>query len=81
MSTCPRREQILKSAEQVLGNRELAEWWLTKPALGFDHRSPCSLLMNHLGYGHVRDFLVRLECGVYQRSVGADALFPATDFY
>ncbi|APO84285.1 hypothetical protein BL240_23695 [Pseudomonas putida] len=56
-----RREQILKTAEHVLGNRELAEWWLTKPALGLDHRSPCSLLVKNLGYGHVRDFLIRLE--------------------
>ncbi|MFQ6575318.1 antitoxin Xre/MbcA/ParS toxin-binding domain-containing protein [Pseudomonas sp. UM16] len=61
-----RRQQILKCAEHVLGNRDLAERWLAKPAIGLDHRSPCSLLTDHLGYGHVRDFLVRLEFGVYQ---------------
>ncbi|WP_433885732.1 antitoxin Xre/MbcA/ParS toxin-binding domain-containing protein [Pseudomonas vranovensis] len=61
-----RREQILKCAEQALGNRDLAERWLIKPSAGLDHRSPCSLLADHLGYGHVRDDLVRLDYGVYQ---------------
>jgi len=60
-----RREQILKAAEQVFENRPLAENWLTKPALGLDHRAPCSLLVNQLGYEHVRDLLIQLEYGVY----------------
>ncbi|WP_082421405.1 antitoxin Xre/MbcA/ParS toxin-binding domain-containing protein [Pseudomonas sp. NBRC 111140] len=60
-----RREQILMTAEQVLGNSELAEAWLTKQAIGLSRRLPCMLLETDQGYTEVVDFLTRLDYGVY----------------
>ncbi|WP_207830649.1 antitoxin Xre/MbcA/ParS toxin-binding domain-containing protein [Pseudomonas sp. 43(2021)] len=60
-----RREQILMAAEQVLGNSELAEAWLTKQAIGLGRRLPCMLLETDQEYMEVVDFLVRLDYGVY----------------
>lgn len=60
-----RREQILMTAEQVFGNPELAEAWLTKQAIGLSRRLPCMLLETDQGYMEVADFLVRLDYGVY----------------
>ncbi|WP_410011100.1 antitoxin Xre/MbcA/ParS toxin-binding domain-containing protein [Pseudomonas sp. LRP2-20] len=52
------------AAEQVLGNSELAEAWLTKQAIGLGRRLPCMLLETDQGYMEVVDFLVRLDYGV-----------------
>ncbi|WBM48013.1 MULTISPECIES: antitoxin Xre/MbcA/ParS toxin-binding domain-containing protein [Pseudomonas] len=60
-----RREQILATAEQVFGNRKLAEKWFTKPAIGLGRRLPCVLLETNEGYTELADFLVRLDYGVY----------------
>ncbi|WP_181005317.1 antitoxin Xre/MbcA/ParS toxin-binding domain-containing protein [Pseudomonas putida] len=60
-----RREQILMTAEQVLGNSELAEAWLTKQAIGLSWRLPGMLLETDQGYTEVVDFLTRLDYGVY----------------
>ena len=61
-----RREQILTTAKRVFGDRKIAEIWLSKPAFGLGRFAPCSLLAKHQGYVRVRDFLVRIEYGVYQ---------------
>jgi putative toxin-antitoxin system antitoxin component (TIGR02293 family) len=53
------------TAEQVLGNPELAEAWLTKQAIGLNRRLPCMLLETDQGYTEVVDFLTRLDYGVY----------------
>ncbi|WP_406819670.1 antitoxin Xre/MbcA/ParS toxin-binding domain-containing protein [Pseudomonas sp. KnCO4] len=60
-----RREQILTTAEQVFGKRELAEVWFIKPAIGLSRRQPCMLLETDQGYLEAADFLVRLDYGVY----------------
>ncbi|WP_420066432.1 antitoxin Xre/MbcA/ParS toxin-binding domain-containing protein [Pseudomonas alkylphenolica] len=60
-----RRELILAMAEEALGSAKLAKIWFTQPAYGLGQLSPCKLLETHRGYESVRDFLVRLEHGVY----------------
>ncbi|EKT4453656.1 hypothetical protein C6A77_13170 [Pseudomonas sp. AFG_SD02_1510_Pfu_092] len=60
-----RRSRVLLSAEEVLGNRCLAENWFVKRAIGLDCRSPCSLLAELQGYELVMEHLQRLEHGVY----------------
>lgn len=60
-----RREKILTTAEQVFGNRELAEAWFTKQAIGLSRRLPCMLLETDQEYTEVADFLVRLDYGVH----------------
>ncbi|MBH3426872.1 DUF2384 domain-containing protein [Pseudomonas alkylphenolica] len=52
-------------AEEALGSAKLAKIWFTQPAYGLGQLSPCKLLETHRGYESVRDFLVRLEHGVY----------------
>lgn len=58
--------QVLSKASEVLGSREAAERWLSKPALGLNGRRPIELLSNSVGYELVNDFLIRMEYGVYQ---------------
>jgi len=60
-----RREQILTTAEQVFGNRQLAEDWFTKPAIGLGRCLPCMLLESKEGFMALADFLVRLDYGIY----------------
>lgn len=60
-----RRHEILMTGEQVFGNRELAEAWFTKPAIGLGRRLPCMLLKTNNGYTELAEFLVRLDYGVY----------------
>jgi len=57
--------EVLEKAIGVFGSRELAEEWMTKPALGLDGDSPIDLLSNSVGHEIVSDFLTRLEYGVY----------------
>ncbi|NVZ75193.1 DUF2384 domain-containing protein [Pseudomonas gingeri] len=60
-----RRDRILTQAAYVLGSYRLASEWLTRPALGLDSRTPCSLLADAGGYRQVCDHLLRIEYGVY----------------
>lgn len=57
--------EVLEKAQEVFGNRALAEEWMTRPALGLDGESPIDLLSNPVGYELVIDFLNRLDYGVY----------------
>lgn len=58
--------QILEQAIRVIGTPELAEAWMSKPAIGLDGRRPIDLLDNSIGTQLVSEFLTRLEYGVYQ---------------
>lgn len=60
-----RRDQVQSQAAYVLGNDRLASEWLSRPALGLDKRTPCSLLVDANGYRQVCDHLSRIEYGVY----------------
>ena len=60
-----RRGIILSQAAQVLGSRDLATQWFNKPARGLDYQSPCSVVTDDHGYRRVREYLDRIEYGVY----------------
>lgn len=60
-----RRDQVQGKATHVFGNDRLASDWLTRPALGLDKRTPCSLLMESKGLRQVCELLMRIEYGVY----------------
>lgn len=60
-----RRQRILRQATEVFGERSIAEHWLVRPAMGLGHFAPCSLLVQYESYIQVRDFLYRVEYGVY----------------
>ena len=56
---------ILSQATEILGSRSLAAQWFNKPARGLDYRPPCSVVTDEHGYRLVRDYLERIEYGVY----------------
>lgn len=58
--------KTLEQAIRVIGTPELAEAWMSKPAIGLDGRRPIELLDNSIGTQLVSEFLTRLEYGVYQ---------------
>jgi putative toxin-antitoxin system antitoxin component (TIGR02293 family) len=57
--------EVTDTAQRVLGNRELAEEWLTKPALALDGMRPLDLITTTPGIESVKDLLTRMEYGVY----------------
>ena len=56
---------LLALAERVLGTRELADNWMTSPALALDGRRPVDLLTTAEGPEAVTLVLKRMEFGVY----------------
>jgi len=60
-----RRDMILAQAAEVMGSHDLAAQWFNKPARGLDYRPPCRVLTDKDGYRLVRDYLERIEYGVY----------------
>jgi len=52
-------------AQRVLGSRQLAEEWLTKPALALDGMRPLDLISTYPGIAIVKDQLMRIAYGVY----------------
>jgi putative toxin-antitoxin system antitoxin component (TIGR02293 family) len=57
--------EILARAAEVLGNREEAEQWLSRPAIGLDSRRPIDLMATPQGADIVKTLLDRMEHGVY----------------
>lgn len=58
-------KEVTDIAIRVLGTDELAEHWLTHPALALDDRRPLDLLATAAGIQAVKDLLTRMEFGVY----------------
>jgi putative toxin-antitoxin system antitoxin component (TIGR02293 family) len=58
--------QALEHAINVFGNLPLAEDWLKKPCKYLDEHVPLELIDNALGFQVVKDYLTRIEHGVYQ---------------
>jgi putative toxin-antitoxin system antitoxin component (TIGR02293 family) len=58
--------ELLALAIVVFGTRELATKWFHTPALGLSGTRPIDLLASLHGSNQVREFLIRLEHGVYQ---------------
>jgi len=57
--------ETLAKATEILGSKEEAERWMSKPAMGLDGQRPIDLLQTVQGAELVSDFLTRLEYGVY----------------
>lgn len=57
--------EILAKAEEVLGTREEAEQWLSRPAIGLDSRRPIDLMATPQGADLVKTLLEQMEHGVY----------------
>ena len=56
---------MMQLATEVLGSQELAERWLTSPAIGLDSRLPIDLLKSSQGTEMVKTLLNRMDYGVY----------------
>jgi uncharacterized protein (DUF2384 family) len=60
------RESIIrKKAESVLGSKQLADDWMTKPALGLNRKCPLDMLGSLYDFYSALEFLERMERGVY----------------
>jgi putative toxin-antitoxin system antitoxin component (TIGR02293 family) len=57
--------EILAQAEEVLGTREEAELWLSRPAIGLDGHRPIALMATPQGAGLVKTLLEQMAHGVY----------------
>lgn len=57
--------EAIARAQDVFGDREEAQRWLLKKAMGLDGRRPIDLLATPQGANLVMQFLERLEYGVY----------------
>jgi len=57
--------EALTKAAAILGGRDEAERWLSRPAMGLDGQRPIELFQTVQGAELVSEFLGRLEYGVY----------------
>lgn len=57
--------EILAKAKEVLGTREEAEQWLSRPAFGLEARRPIDLMATPQGAAMVKTLLDQMEYGVY----------------
>lgn len=57
--------RLLAKAAAVLGSQAEAETWMLQPALGLEGRRPIDLLATAAGSDLVREYLERLDYGVY----------------
>ncbi|MBA5983456.1 DUF2384 domain-containing protein [Pseudomonas sp. MD195_PC81_125] len=49
----------------MLGSCDRAEQWFNEPARGLDYQPPCSVIDDDHGYQRIKDYLGRIEYGVY----------------
>ncbi|TCU06326.1 putative toxin-antitoxin system antitoxin component (TIGR02293 family) [Rhizobium sullae] len=56
---------MLTKAADVFASQAEAEQWLQRPVIGLDQRHPIDFLATPVGVGLVKDYLERLEYGVY----------------
>lgn len=57
--------RLLAKAAAVLGSQAEAEAWMLQPAFGLEGRRPIDLLATAAGSDLVREYLERLDYGVY----------------
>ncbi len=60
-----RLNSVTRQATDVLGSREAAEHWLTRPAIGLDQHKPIELLQSSEGTELIKTLLTRMDHGVY----------------
>lgn len=58
--------ELMALAIHILGTQDIANAWLHTPALGLSGARPIDLLSSTLGSEQVRDFLLRMQHGIYQ---------------
>jgi putative toxin-antitoxin system antitoxin component (TIGR02293 family) len=58
-------EAIFIKAALVLGSRDEAERWMSKPAIGLNRQRPIDLLTTAAGRRLVSTYLDQIEHGVY----------------
>ncbi|WP_434603905.1 DUF2384 domain-containing protein [Pseudomonas sp. R3-56] len=58
--------RTLDHATEVFGSQSLAQDWLKKPCRYLDGHVPLELIDKPLGFQTVKDYLRRIEQGVYQ---------------
>lgn len=58
-------QEVTDIATRVLGSRNLAQHWLSQPALALDGQRPRDLLSTASGLEAVKPLLTRQEFGVY----------------
>lgn len=58
--------ELMELAIDVFGDKDIAKVWFRTPALGLSGIKPADLLLSAKGSGQVRDFLQRMQYGVYQ---------------
>ncbi|WP_282153952.1 antitoxin Xre/MbcA/ParS toxin-binding domain-containing protein [Ruegeria atlantica] len=61
----PSLDRILEIATRVLGSRDEAEAWMSRPAFGLSGRKPVEMLSAAAGIQEVEIYLTRLEYGVH----------------
>lgn len=54
-----------QQATEVFGSREIAEAWLIHPVSALNGRIPIELLSSRWGSNAVREYLIRVDHGVY----------------
>ncbi|MGQ7245754.1 type II RES/Xre toxin-antitoxin system antitoxin [Halomonas sp. V046] len=57
--------EILTKAENVFGDPQEAQRWMSTPAMGLERRKPIDLITTQVGFELVDNFLTRLDYGVY----------------
>jgi putative toxin-antitoxin system antitoxin component (TIGR02293 family) len=64
-SLASRKAKTLRLATKIMGGEDEAKRWMVKHVMGLNGQRPVDLLRSAEGAQMVRDFLVRLEYGVY----------------
>jgi len=60
-----RTATTLRLATKIMGGEDEAKRWMVKQVMGLSGQRPIDLLRSAEGTRMVRDFLMRLEYGVY----------------
>lgn len=58
--------KILEYASKVFGKQTTAEDWLSRPCLSLEGLTPIDLIDNPFGFQVVKDYIDRVEFGIYQ---------------
>jgi putative toxin-antitoxin system antitoxin component (TIGR02293 family) len=64
-SLATRKAKTLRLAAKIMGGEDEAKRWMAKHVMGLSGQRPVDLLRSAEGAQMVRDFLMRLEYGVY----------------
>ena len=57
--------ELMELCEQVMGSHDLAEQWMSRPAMALNYERPVDLMDTQDGRERVRVLLIQIEGGVY----------------